>query len=168
MSRETLLTDGGGCPWGRYICRRPGHAGCRDEANGKKPLVFLHKPVCVYLRPHNVVCGISVSWPGLKPGPLAVKAWSPDYWTAREFPNLYILFVKQRDLCNPYFLFQGPVRRKHNAKTTASVLASGSLIPVPFNLLLFVLILLYSALNSEKHLEYCLKQASYLWFYTFV
>ena len=36
-------------------------------------------------------------------------------------------------------------------------------IPVPFNLLLFLLILLYSALNSEKHLEYCWKQASYLW-----
>ena len=36
-------------------------------------------------------------------------------------------------------------------------------IPAPFNLLLFLLIPLYFALNSEKHLDYCWKPASYLW-----
>ena len=31
-------------------------------------------------------CGILVPWPGIKPEPLAVEAWSPNHWTAREFP----------------------------------------------------------------------------------
>ena len=31
-------------------------------------------------------CGILVPWPGTEPGPSAVKAPSPDHWTAREFP----------------------------------------------------------------------------------
>ena len=30
-------------------------------------------------------CGILVPQPGVEPGPLAVKARSPNYWTAREF-----------------------------------------------------------------------------------
>ena len=32
--------------------------------------------------------GISVPRPGIKPVPPAVEAWSPNYWTAREFPHL--------------------------------------------------------------------------------
>ena len=30
-------------------------------------------------------CGILVPWPEIEPGPSAVKAWSPNYWTTREF-----------------------------------------------------------------------------------
>ena len=42
--------------------------------------------------PHSFVdpatskaCGIFVPQPGIKPGPMAVKAPSPNHWTAREF-----------------------------------------------------------------------------------
>ena len=31
-------------------------------------------------------CGILVPRPGVEPRPTAVKATSPNYWTAREFP----------------------------------------------------------------------------------
>ena len=37
---------------------------------------------------------ILVPWPGIEPGPSAVKAPSPNHWTAREFPN-NILFLKK-------------------------------------------------------------------------
>ena len=32
-------------------------------------------------------CGILVSQRGIKRGPSAVRAWSPDHWTTREFPG---------------------------------------------------------------------------------
>ena len=38
---------------------------------------------------HHVACGILVQQPGIEPGPLAVRALSPDHWTAREFPGVY-------------------------------------------------------------------------------
>ena len=31
---------------------------------------------------------ILVPQPGIEPVPLAVKAWNPNHWTAREFPIL--------------------------------------------------------------------------------
>ena len=34
-----------------------------------------------------VTCGVLVPWPGFEPGSLAVKAQSPNHWTAREFPH---------------------------------------------------------------------------------
>ena len=37
----------------------------------------------------HAACGILVPLPGIKPGPLAVKALSPNRWTAREFPIIF-------------------------------------------------------------------------------
>ena len=39
---------------------------------------------------HHAACGILVPQPGIEPMPSAVKAQSPNHWTAREFPvSLY-------------------------------------------------------------------------------
>ena len=35
----------------------------------------------------HIACGILVPWPGIELGPTAVRARSPNYWTAREFPG---------------------------------------------------------------------------------
>ena len=40
--------------------------------------------------PCHVACGILVLQPGIKPWPFAVTAWSPDHWTAREFPKVSV------------------------------------------------------------------------------
>lgn len=42
-------------------------------------------------------CGISISRPGIEPMPSATKAWSPNHWTAKEFPVrcFSLLFVFQ-------------------------------------------------------------------------
>ena len=37
---------------------------------------------------HCMACGILVPWPGIEPGPSAVRLWSPNPWTAREFPKV--------------------------------------------------------------------------------
>ena len=37
---------------------------------------------------HGMAFAILVSWPGIEPRPTAVKASSPNHWTAREFPLL--------------------------------------------------------------------------------
>ena len=50
-----------------------------------------------------MACGILVPLPGMKPGPLAMEAWSPNHWTIREFPTLSILDIKVWAL----FLFFG-------------------------------------------------------------
>ena len=38
---------------------------------------------------HHVACGILVPRLGIEPKPSAVRAWSPNHWTAREFPRLF-------------------------------------------------------------------------------
>ena len=37
---------------------------------------------------HHMACGILAPWPGIEPGPLAVKAQSSSHWSAREFPTI--------------------------------------------------------------------------------
>ena len=37
---------------------------------------------------YYVVCGILVSWPGIKPVSPAVVAWSRNHWTVREVPSV--------------------------------------------------------------------------------
>ena len=39
----------------------------------------------VFSWPSCIACGILVPGPGIEPMPSAVKAWSPNHWTAREF-----------------------------------------------------------------------------------
>ena len=39
----------------------------------------------------HAACRILVHWPGIEPGPSAVNSWSPNHWTAREFPVGYFL-----------------------------------------------------------------------------
>ena len=36
---------------------------------------------------HHLTYGILVLRPGIKPKPLAIKAWSPNHWDAREVPR---------------------------------------------------------------------------------
>ena len=40
---------------------------------------------------HHTACGILVPQPGIEPRPFGMKAQSPNHWTAREFPYLFIL-----------------------------------------------------------------------------
>ena len=37
--------------------------------------------------PCHAACRIIIAWPGVEPGPSAVKALSPNHWTARGFPH---------------------------------------------------------------------------------
>ena len=50
--------------------------------------LVLYKSLLKKNLPCHVACGILVLQPGIKPRPLAVRAWSPDHWTAREFPKV--------------------------------------------------------------------------------
>ena len=65
------------------------------------PLCVCH-PLCPWILPwaflfillfytffwlRREACGISVPWLGIEPGPPAVKAPSPNHWTAREVPS---------------------------------------------------------------------------------
>ena len=48
----------------------------------------------IYLFIGRAACGILVLRPGIEPQPSAVKAQSPNHWTAREFPlNFTILYI---------------------------------------------------------------------------
>ena len=56
-------------------------------------------------------CGILVPHLGVKPGPPAVKAPSPNHWTAREFPAVVIF----KQLCffpqNIFHVISGPLTK---------------------------------------------------------
>ena len=50
-------------------------------------------PVSIYLSVYMYIyisllkaCRMLVPLTGVEPGPLAVKVWSPNHWTTREFP----------------------------------------------------------------------------------
>ena len=46
-------------------------------------------------------CRILVPQPGIEPGPLAVRAPSPNYWTAREFP-VSVYYRKLKEITNTH------------------------------------------------------------------
>ena len=80
-----------------------------------------HKVLCIHIKPWQnfhqtestffgwgaccAACGnIVPSLSGIKPEPLAVKAWSPNYWPNREFPTFFffLIFVEwmiQESIC---------------------------------------------------------------------
>ena len=41
----------------------------------------------------RAACTFFVPPPGIEPGPQAMKAWSPNCWTAREFPSQYFIIT---------------------------------------------------------------------------
>ena len=43
--------------------------------------------ILYFFWPNYAACGILVPQPGIEPRPSAVKAQSPNHWTAREFPT---------------------------------------------------------------------------------
>ena len=45
----------------------------------------------LFFWPCRMACGILVPRPGIEPGPLAVRVWSPNHWTARGFSMMTIL-----------------------------------------------------------------------------
>ena len=55
----------------------------------KKPIIYIQ---FFLFWPRPTACGILVPQPGIEPGPMAVKAPSPNDWTARELLNLGISF----------------------------------------------------------------------------
>ena len=55
--------------------------------------LYVHTHIYIYLAiPH--ACRILVSQPGIEPGPVAVETWSPNYWTAREFPIFNFFYFR--------------------------------------------------------------------------
>ena len=50
------------------------------------PIMFFVLSLFFWL--HHTACGILIPWPGIEPGPLAVKAWSPNHGTTRELPPI--------------------------------------------------------------------------------
>ena len=53
----------------------------------------------------GAACGISVTWPGIEPGALAMRTLSPTCWTTKEFPFLRIQTFKLHRLTPPAMLF---------------------------------------------------------------
>ena len=43
---------------------------------------------CFFPWPCCTACRLLGTHPGIEPGPSAVKVWSPNHWTAREFPQV--------------------------------------------------------------------------------
>ena len=66
-----------------------------------KEFFFFFTMSFFFSRPPWEACGILVSQPGIKPGPVAVKALSPNHWNIREFPKMWIFessFGKNGDI----------------------------------------------------------------------
>ena len=75
---------------------------------------FLNHWFFFFFLPRCMACGTLVPRPGIEPAPLAVKAWSPNHWTAREFTSdsfyircqtLWILHLGAEFLCIPLNIF---------------------------------------------------------------
>ena len=57
----------------------------------------------------RTACGILVPLSGIEPGPSAVRAQSPNHWTAREFPIALVFFLKKVPLYGSAFPLFIPV-----------------------------------------------------------
>ena len=69
---------------------------------------------CFFFWPRHVACGILVPWPGIKPGPPAVKARSPNHWTTREVPT----YLTLRPCSNMAFLEKPPPAQRQKTSHT--------------------------------------------------
>ena len=95
-------------------------ANCGAVGDGKRPYTpsFL-SPTLVILKwqrqghhqgpwqfsfwPRLAACGILAPQPGIQPQALAVKALSPNHWTARKFPDIFLIWFLDSDY--PLFTF---------------------------------------------------------------
>ena len=57
-----------------------------NEDFSPEPMIYFF----FFFQPSNAACAILVPWPEIEPMSSAVKAYSPNYWTAREFPVINI------------------------------------------------------------------------------
>ena len=57
-----------------------------------------------------MTCGVLVPQPGIEPEPSAVRAWSPNHRTAREFLHFYNFLNYESDPC--------PLFKKKNPETS--------------------------------------------------
>ena len=55
--------------------------------------IFIYLFIFSFFWPCHTACGILVPWPGIELRPLAVKEWSTNHWTTREF--LKFRFLKR-------------------------------------------------------------------------
>ena len=78
----------------------------RDELTGPKAVTHLKNFYLFIFWPHLAACGILVS-PGIEPVPPAVKAQSPNHWTAREFPIMHF-----KDLKNFWYILPKLLMKK--------------------------------------------------------
>ena len=58
----------------------------------KSNTILMKIPAGPFFWPQQASCGILVSWKGTEPGLSPMKAWSPNHWTSREFPQQDIFF----------------------------------------------------------------------------
>ena len=53
--------------------------------------VFILIVLFSFFWPYCEACGILIPWPVTEPQPSAVKVLSPNHWTTREFPSLFLI-----------------------------------------------------------------------------
>ena len=54
---------------------------------GGRSFIYIYIYIYIFFLATLVACGILLPQPGIESGPSAVKAWSPNHWTTREFPK---------------------------------------------------------------------------------
>ena len=75
-----------------FICRHQARTMGSLSSKDPNSLMVFRKGIFGFVFwPCCVACGILFPWPGIKPEPSAVKVWSSNHWTAREFPQMLLL-----------------------------------------------------------------------------
>ena len=78
--------------------------------------------ILLFFWPRHVACEILVPHPGIEPGPTAVKARSPNHWTARGFPGFphfktrRIMNSKEHLRCASFRNFQAVFLKSRDGK----------------------------------------------------
>ena len=91
--------------------------------------------------PHHVACGILVPQPGIEPGSLAVKAWSPNHWITENS-------LKSSDILSALMVHCW--RTAHSLQRTKYIFGRANIYVLIFNVL-FIVVEKAQILQSCRH-----------------
>ena len=92
-----------------------------NPENAINNIIFKGSSFFFFFWPCCMACGILVPQPGIEHRPLAVRAWNPNHWTAREFLGSCLLRCDLHKINRPHYKCVHPCSHHNNQDKEHSI-----------------------------------------------